>query len=67
MRVKIPRDRLTMCRWIGSHFHDCIDFYGVAFSAIFSRVTRINKRLTFHSGLVQKRTNMGSLIGHNIS
>ena len=66
MRVKIPRDRLTMCRWIGSHFHDCIDFYGVAFSAIFSRVTRINKRLPFHSGLVQKRTNMGSLIGHNI-
>ena len=66
MRVKIPRDRLTMCRWIRSHFHDCIDFYGVAFSAIFSRVTRINKRLPFHSGLVQKRTNMGSLIGHNI-
>ena len=66
MRVKIPRDRLTMCRWIGSHFHDCIDFYGVAFSAIFSRVTRINKRLSFHSALVQKRTNMGSLIGHNI-
>ena len=66
VRVKIPRDRLTMCRWIGSHFHDCIDFYGVAFSAIFSRVTRINKRLPFHSGLVQKRTNMGSLIGHNI-
>ena len=41
MRVKIPRDRRTMstmCRWIGPHFHDCIDFYGVAFSAIFNRV-----------------------------
>ena len=42
VRVKIPRDRLTMCRWIGSHFHDCIDFYGVAFSAIFNRVTKVN-------------------------
>ena len=21
-----------MCRWMGSHFHDWIDFYGVAFS-----------------------------------
>ena len=38
MRVKIPRDRRTMCRWIGSHFHDCINFYDVAFSAIFNRV-----------------------------
>ena len=30
-----------MCRWIGLHFHDCNDFYDVAFSAIFSRVTRM--------------------------
>ena len=42
MRFKIPRNRLTMCRWIGSHFHDCIDVYGVAFSATFNRVTRIS-------------------------
>ena len=21
-----------MCRWMGSHFHDWIDFYGVEFS-----------------------------------
>ena len=21
-----------MCRWIGSHFHDWIDYHGVAFS-----------------------------------
>ena len=34
MRVKIPRDKLTAYHWIGSHFHDCIDFYGVVFSAI---------------------------------
>ena len=39
VRVEIPRDGRTMCRWIGSHFHDCINFYGVAFSAIFNRVT----------------------------
>ena len=38
MRVKIPRDRRTLCRWIESHFHDCINFYDVAFSAIFNRV-----------------------------
>ena len=35
------RFRIPMCRWIGSHFHDCINFYDVAFSAIFSRVTRM--------------------------
>ena len=23
---------MGMCRWMGSHFHDWIDFYGVAFS-----------------------------------
>ena len=27
MSVKIPRDRLTICRWIGSHFHDCIGLH----------------------------------------
>ena len=21
-----------MCRWMGSHFHDCIDYNGVTFS-----------------------------------
>ena len=30
MRVKIPRDRRTLCRWIESHFHACINFYDVA-------------------------------------
>ena len=29
----LPYKRLMgMCRWMGSHFHDWIDFYGVAFS-----------------------------------
>ena len=31
----IPSNRLKlmeMCRWIGSHFHDCIDYNGVTFS-----------------------------------
>ena len=39
VRVEIPRDGRTMCRGIGSHFHDCINFYGVAFSAIVNRDT----------------------------
>ena len=29
----LPYKRLTgMSRWMGSHFHDWIDYYGVAFS-----------------------------------
>ena len=29
----LPRNRLLgMCRWVGSHFHDWIDYNGVAFS-----------------------------------
>ena len=29
----IPSNRLMeMCRWMGSHFHDWIDYNGVAFS-----------------------------------
>ena len=27
-----------MCRWMGSHFHDWIDYNGVAFSESFFRV-----------------------------
>ena len=30
-----------MCRWMGSHFHDRIDFNGVALS----RVTRMGSRI----------------------
>ena len=29
----LPYERLMgMCRWMGSHFHDWIDYNGVAFS-----------------------------------
>ena len=29
----LPNNRLMgMCRWMGSHFHDWIDYNGVAFS-----------------------------------
>ena len=29
----LPSNRLMgMCRWMGSHFHDCIDYNGVAIS-----------------------------------
>ena len=28
----LPYERLVeLCRWMGSHFHDWIDYYGVAF------------------------------------
>ena len=28
----LPSGRLMgMCLWMGSHFHDCIDYYGVVF------------------------------------
>ena len=31
--VALPHKRLMgMCRWMGSHFHDWIDYNGVAFS-----------------------------------
>ena len=32
-RWALPSNRLMgMCRWMGSHFHDWIDYNGVAFS-----------------------------------
>ena len=51
MRVKIPRDRLTMCRWIKKKLLLYFD---------------LNKRLPFHSSLAQNRTKMGSITGHII-
>ena len=35
----LPYKRLIgMCRWMGSHFHDWIDYNGVAFSIEFTRM-----------------------------
>ena len=31
-RVLPYKRRIGMCRWMGSHFHDWIDYNGVAFS-----------------------------------
>ena len=46
IRVKMPRDRRT-----GSHFHDCINFYDVAFSAIFNRVMGMRLQIFEISGV----------------
>ena len=62
IRVQTLRNRRTRCRWIGSHFHDSIDFYGVAFSAIFNRVTRMGLHIFEISGvrrLWQVRIHLG--------
>ena len=32
MRVLPYKSLMGMCRWIGSQFHDWIDYHGVAFS-----------------------------------
>ena len=46
VRFKIPRDGRT-----GSHFHDCINFYDVAFSAIFNRVMGMGLHIFEISGV----------------
>ena len=33
---------MRMCRWMGSHFHDWIDYSGVVF---FNRVTRMGSQI----------------------
>ena len=41
VRGGLPDKRLMkMCRWMGSHFHDWIDYNGVAFSESFFRMGR---------------------------
>ena len=30
-----------MCHWMGSHFHDSVEYNGVMFSRILKKVTRI--------------------------
>ena len=32
---------LGMCRWMGLHFHNWADYNGVAFSGVYSRLTRM--------------------------
>ena len=56
-----------MRSWIGSHFHDYSDFYGVAFSAIFNRVTRIHHILKYYNfytcnGSIHKYSNEISVV-----
>ena len=42
----LPCNRLMgMCRWMGSHFHDWIDYNGVAFSIGTNRVTRMGSHI----------------------
>ena len=42
----LPSNRLMgMCRWMGSHFHDWIDYNGVAFSLGANRVTTMGSHI----------------------
>ena len=48
----LPSNRLMgMCRWMGSHFHDCIDYNRVAFSLGANRVTRMGSHICGISGV----------------
>ena len=40
-----------MCRWMGSHFHDWIDYNGVAFSLGANRVTRMGSHIFRQVGI----------------
>ena len=44
-----------MCRWMGLHFHDWIDYNGVAFSIGASRVTRMGLHICGISGVSKFR------------
>ena len=44
-----------MCRWMGSHFHDWIDYDGVAFSLGTNRVTRMGSHICGISGVSKSR------------
>ena len=62
--VLLPYTRLMgMCCWMGSHFHNWIDYNGVAFSIV--RVTRMGSHIFGFFGVrqffiftVSKRTRM---------
>ena len=48
----LPSNRLMgMCRWMGSRFHDWIDYNGVAFSVGANRVTRMGSHICGISGV----------------
>ena len=48
----LPSNRLMgMCRWMGSHFHDWINYNGVAFSSGANRVTRMGSHICGISGV----------------
>ena len=40
-----------MCRWMGSQFHDWVDYNGVAFSIGDNRVTRMGSHICGISGV----------------
>ena len=46
---------MGMCCWMGSHFHDWIDYNGVAFSIGASRVTRMGSHICGISGVSKFR------------
>ena len=52
----LPSNRqMGMCRWIGSHFHDWIDYNGVAFSIGANRDTRMGSHICGNSGVSKFR------------
>jgi len=50
-----PGRLMGMYRWMGSHFHDWIDYNGVAFSIGANRVTRIESHICRISGVSKFR------------
>ena len=52
----LPSNRLMgMCRWMGSHSHDLIDYDGVAFSLGANRATRMGSHICGISGVSKFR------------
>ena len=46
---------MGMCRWMGSHFHDWMDYNGVAFSIGADRVTRMGLHICGISRVIKFR------------
>ena len=52
----LPSNRLMgVCHWMGLHFHDWIDYNGVAFSLGANRVTRMGSHICGISGVSKFR------------